>query len=97
MFAEVLKELRTNSRINQSELADIVGVSKQCVSNWENGYIQPSIDTLVKIAKYFSVSTDYLLGLNSNNSIDVSGLTSLQVAHVKSIIDDLKATINKNS
>ena len=72
------------------EFSKKIGVTKQCVSNWENGYIQPSIDMLIKIAKTFSVSTDYLLGINDNPTLDVEGLTNEQILHIRNIIDDIR-------
>lgn len=89
MFGERVGYLRKSFSLSQVELAQILGVSKQCVSNWENGYIQPSIDMLIKIAKYFKVSTDYLLDLASENSIPTNGLTDKEIAHIKLIIDDI--------
>ena len=71
-------------------MAKHLGVSKQSVSNWENDNIQPSIEMLVKLAKFFSVSSDYLLGLDTKDSLDVSGLPSNVVAHIRQIIDDFK-------
>jgi len=64
-------------------------VTKQTISNWENDNIQPSIAMLIKIAKYFKVSTDYLLGLDNNKYINVSNLTETQIAHIQLIIDDI--------
>ena len=90
MFDERIKELRSNLGINQVEFGKRISVSKQCVSNWENGNVQPSIDMLMKIAKTFSVSADYLLGLNDISALDVTGLTSSQILHIRNIIDDLK-------
>ena len=80
MFHERIKELRTAHGMSQVALAQKMNISKQCVSNWENGYIQPSIDMLIKSAKLFSVSTDYLLGLNDKRSLDTTGLTEAQAA-----------------
>lgn len=91
MFYERIKELRLSLKMTQVEFARKLNVTKQCVSNWENGYIQPSIDTLQKIAKTFSVSADYLLGIDQQNTLDVSGLTMEQIIHIKNIVDDLKA------
>ena len=90
MFYERVKELRNSLGINQVEFSKKIGVTKQCVSNWENGYIQPSIDMLIKIAKTFSVSTDYLLGINDNPTLDVEGLTNEQILHIRNIIDDIR-------
>ncbi len=90
MFYERVKELRNSLGINKVEFSKKIGVTKQCVSNWENGYIQPSIDMLIKIAKTFSVSTDYLLGINDNPTLDVEGLTNEQILHIRNIIDDIR-------
>ena len=90
MFYERIKELRNSLGINQVEFGKRIGVTKQCISNWESGYIQPSIDMLVRIAKTFSVSTDYLLGLNDKPTLDVEGLTNEQILHLRAIIDDIR-------
>lgn len=61
MIGETIRELRDSFNISQVELAKNLGVTKQCVSNWENDNILPSIDMLIKISKFFNVTTDYLL------------------------------------
>ena len=90
MMSEKIRNLRRDFNISQVELANILCVTKQCVSNWENDNILPSVEMLIKLAKSFNVSTDYLLGLDSDNVIDVSGLTSSEIAHIKLLVDDLK-------
>ena len=90
MLGDKIKELRIAYGINQVVLAQKTGVSKQCVSNWENGYIQPSIDMLLKLAKIFSVSTDYLLELEEKRTIDATRLNDVQIARIQGIIDDIR-------
>ena len=90
MFGDMIKNLRQSRSLNQVQLADSLNVSKQTVSNWENNNILPSIEMLVKISQSFSVSTDYLLELDSRSYIEVTGLTDVQLAHVRQIIDDIK-------
>ncbi len=90
MFYERIKELRLSLGINQVQFGKKLNVSKQCISNWESGYIQPSIDMLIRIAETFSISADYLLGLNDKLTIDVSGLTNEQILHIQAVINDLK-------
>ena len=63
IFCERLKELRTENKISQPELAKMVGVSKGMISFWENAINEPTISNLVKLCKIFEVSSDYLLGL----------------------------------
>lgn len=75
MFNERIKELRLSLGINQVEFGKKLNVSKQCVSNWENDNIQPSIDMLIRICHTFSVSADYLLGIEYSETVDISDLT----------------------
>lgn len=89
MLGEQIKGLRMCNGLNQVEMAKILGVTKQSVSNWENENIMPSIDMLVKIAKFFRVSTDYLLGLSECHALNTDGLTELQIAHLQSLINDI--------
>ncbi|MCR5074946.1 MAG: helix-turn-helix domain-containing protein [Ruminococcus sp.] len=90
MFYERIKELRLSLGINQVCFASKLGVTKQCVSNWENGNLQPSMDMLIRIAQTFSVSADYLLGLSDKPSLDVNGLSSEQILHLRAIVDDIR-------
>ena len=90
MLSERIKALRQKNKMSQVELADKLNVTKQCASNWENDNIQPSVEMLVRIAKLFSVSTDYLLGLDDKRYIEVTGLTEEHIAHVQAIINDIR-------
>ena len=89
MLNERIKELRQSYGMSQVELAKHLGVSKQCVSNWENDNVLPSVDMLVQIAKCFRVTCDYLMGLENTQRIDISGLTEDEIAHIKLLINDL--------
>ena len=89
MFGEQIKSLRMCKGLNQVELAKIFGVTKQSVSNWENENIMPSVDMLIKIANFFNVSTDYLLGLTEQHALNTDGLSELQIAHIQAIINDI--------
>ena len=90
MLNENIKQLRCAMNISQVELANKLGVSKQCVFNWENDNVLPSIEMLVKIAKFFNVSTDFILDLDDKNTIDVSHLSIEEISHIKMIIKDLQ-------
>ena len=91
MLNQSIRLLRRARNMSQVELAHRLGVTKQSVSNWENDNIQPSIEMLMRLAAVFSVSTDYLLGIESGEHLDVSGLSSEVIAHIRQIIDDLRA------
>jgi transcriptional regulator with XRE-family HTH domain len=60
-----LKELRKKAELTQRELAGLLGVAQNTISQWELGEREPDNDTLKSLAKFFGVSTDYLL--NDNN------------------------------
>lgn len=63
IFVERLIELRVQKDLNQRELAKIIDVTQAGVSRWERGERTPDIVMLEKLAKFFDVSADYLLGL----------------------------------
>ncbi len=88
MLGQRINELRLAFGWNQVQLAEKLNISKQTVSNWENDNIQPSIEMLVRIAKLFHVSTDYLLGLDNIPHINVEGLPLSFVAHLTQIAED---------
>lgn len=67
IFGQRLKELRTrDKKMTQEALARELQISKSTLSNYETGYSMPDIETLIKIATYFHVSTDHLLGRTKN-------------------------------
>ena len=90
MLGQRINELRIALGWSQVQLAEKLNISKQTVSNWENENIQPSIEMLVRLAKLFHVSTDYLLGLDNAQTINVEGLPLSFVAHLTQIIEDYK-------
>lgn len=81
--------LRTSYRISQKELAEKLYVSKQTLSNWENGNIMPSVEMLIKISVYFHVSTDFLLGLDSRMFLEITHLPIEKVALIQQIITNI--------
>jgi transcriptional regulator with XRE-family HTH domain len=63
-FSRRTRNLRNSMNLRQKDLAEFLGTSKQVVSNYENEQREPSFDVLIRIAQFFSVSTDYLLGVS---------------------------------
>lgn len=62
-FNDRLRALRQDSDLTQEELSKAIHVERKTLSNYETTYREPPLDTVIKIARYFEVSTDYLLGL----------------------------------
>ena len=90
MLGKRIRELREANRLSQVSLASKLGVSKQSISNWENGNILPSIDMLIRIADIFSIPTDYLLGRDNNHYLKVDGLTNEKLVLIQQMIDYLQ-------
>ena len=63
-FAERLKELRTDKGLSQRELAKLLNISHVALSQWENESRTPNAEAVVILAKFFEVTTDYLLGVS---------------------------------
>lgn len=63
VFGKKLKELRNEKNLTQAKAAKIFNVSKTTICQWETSRQEASLDDVVKIAVYFDVTTDFLLGL----------------------------------
>lgn len=63
LFAKRLSELLKESNLSKRALAAKVGVSATSISDWTNGKIQPTAESIYLISEYLNVSADYLLGL----------------------------------
>ena len=92
MLNERIRKLRLERNWSQVDLAKKLNVTKQSVSNWENDNIQPSIDMLVKLAGTFSVSTDYLLGLEGRRYLEITGLSDEEIGHIQLVVKDMVAS-----
>ncbi len=91
MLGQRINAIRSSLGWSQVELAKKLNISKQTVSNWENENIQPSIEMLIRLAKLFNVTTDYLLGLDEIPRLNVDGLPTAVIAHLSLFIDDYRA------
>jgi transcriptional regulator with XRE-family HTH domain len=80
-FAQRLRELRTDRKLTQKRLGEILEVNSTTITKWEQGKFEPPTEMIKKIAVYFDVSTDYLLGQTDEISP----------------VDDLKAQINSST
>ena len=64
IFAQRLRELRNEKDMSQKQIADVLRIRQQSYARYEMDTSEPCYDMLVEIAKYFGVSTDYLLGIS---------------------------------
>lgn len=75
MFAQRLKDLRQEKKISQTELASALNISNRTISMYEQGNSEPNVEILSKIAGYFNVTADYLIGRTSCKNIENQSLS----------------------
>ncbi|MBQ7119063.1 MAG: helix-turn-helix transcriptional regulator [Oscillospiraceae bacterium] len=86
-FPDIIKNLRTQAGLTQSDLAKRLSITRSSVNGWEMGLSAPSIPLIVELSKLFHVTTDYLLGLDDRLVIRTDGLNAKQISAVLKIID----------
>lgn len=74
-IGERIMILRERKGYTQKQLAQRLGISRNAVNLWEMSMSSPSMESLIELSKIFHVSTDYLLGLETDEKIDISDLT----------------------
>ena len=79
IFSQRLRFLRKKHRMTQKELADILHYGHTAIVNYESGRNQPSLQDLVKLADFFDVSTDFLLGRSDITNPYISETKILQM------------------
>ena len=87
MIAEKIKALRSARGWSQLELAQRLDITRNGVNSWEQGLSMPSSALLIDLAKVFSVSTDYLLGIESLDTVNVTGLDNHDIALLTELAD----------
>lgn len=92
-FGNKLRQLRKEKNLSQKQLAALIGVQNSIISFYELGDRIPSPDVIKKLAIALHVSSDYLLGIEKNESVDISGLDEADKMLVRMLIDTLR---NKN-
>lgn len=93
MIADKIKSLREARDMTQTTLAKTLGVTRSGINAWEMGISVPSTHYIVELAKYFNVSTDYLLGIEKSSTISTEGLTEDDIQLVCQLVEHLR---NKN-
>lgn len=105
LLQDRLKELRDKESISQKKLGEILNMSQQAIAKWETGAASPDPVMLIKIADYFGVSIDYLVGRTDNpnitndvivesadgniTSLDDAGLSPDDLSRITAVIEDV--------
>lgn len=87
MISDRIKSLREQNNMTQAELARKLHVTRSSVNAWEMGVSVPSTALLIDIANLFHVSTDFLLGVKSTNTLDVSQLNDTEILLLERLIN----------
>ena len=70
-FGDRLKALRKSKKLTQVQVSEMIDVQQGTYSRWENGTLEPNLEAVVKLAKLFDTTTDYLLGKTTYSTLDV--------------------------
>lgn len=97
-----LKALRKRAHMTLEDVAALIGVSYQTISNWEKGVTEPDINSIKKLASYFKVTTDYLLEQDGDDAYMLDIFKKLEYLDkdkllniTKSIITDLLGNLTE--
>lgn len=89
-IGEKLRNLRTSKKLSLKQVSERLGISVSSLSAYELNEKNPSYKNLLKLARLYGVSCDYLIGNAENRTLDVSGLTDREIDSVIEIISLFK-------
>lgn len=87
MIGDQIRATREKNGLTQAVLARKLGISRSAVNAWELGVSVPSAQYLVELSRLFKVSTDYLLGLDNKEVVDISGLDDSEKKVIYFLLD----------
>lgn len=90
MIADKIKALRISNDMTQNDVAKKLGITRSSVNAWEMGISVPSTMYVVELAQLFSVSADYILGLEQKMVLDISGLDDDSVKILNDMVQYMK-------
>lgn len=91
MYGDIIKYLRESNNLTQEEFSKLIGVSRSALANYERNFREPDYDILIRIATYFKVTTDYILGidicLNEKQKLILEAIKRINEEDIKKLID----------
>ena len=89
-MGQKMKRLRKENGFTQKQIAERIGLAVSAVSSYESGARYPSYEVLIKLARIYHVSADYLLGMTDERKVDISGLEEEEIVLVSQLVDKLR-------
>lgn len=96
-FGNRLKQLRTEKELTQSQLSTILETAKSNISKYESDNIEPNLATLNRLSRYFNVSTDFLLGIESKSTPSKNNDSDPQLSSQEKRLIDIYRSLNDDS
>ena len=90
-----IRELREDKDLRQSDVSQITGIDQRTLSNYETGKTNPDSFAIIKLAEFFEVSTDYLLGVADYNYYNSQQILK-EISDIQTRLDSLYDFIKKN-
>lgn len=87
--SDKLRLLREAKHLTQQQVANKVGVSKATISAYETASKAPSIEVIIRLARFYGVSVDYLVSVDAPKYVDVSKLDDESVALIASLVNKM--------
>ncbi|EGD46265.1 helix-turn-helix domain protein [Ruminiclostridium papyrosolvens DSM 2782] len=94
MVGDILKTIREEKKITQDQIAQLLNIKRQTYSSYERNKSLPDINILSKLADYFNVSTDYLLGRSDIMNYDEYKDLLISTTKIEGLSDDEKQLLN---
>lgn len=96
ILSDKIKELRLNSGLSQAEVARRLQVTRSSVNAWEMGLNVPTTQYIIELSKIFNVSTDYILGLDTDLKLDISMLETEELNIIYNLLNYFKSKKQQN-
>jgi len=92
VFSQRLKKARENTGFTQREVARDTGISQPSIAQYETGAREPDIETLGRLAEFYGISLDWLLGIGAKNNFELDGISRAK----NSVSLEMRANIHDN-
>lgn len=94
-LGERYRDLRKDRKLTQDDLAQYLGLTRSAINTWEQGLSIPSVNMIISLSQFYGVTTDYLLGLDNADLVDITNLSSEDRVMVHDLVKRLSIPTKK--